>query len=342
MNYKNFLFSFLFLLFLSSCGSHDKTIHQESMVSDTTKLVLSDINNKIKADPNNADLYDHRARYYMFENQFDLALKDISKAVTLSPNKPSYYLTLSDMYLLMGKPTNSGDALKKALSLDPKNNQAFLRMAKLNLIIREYKTSLEFIRKALDVEPNNPQAYFTKALVLLETGDTVKAVADLKKAVNQKQEYFEALMELGMLYSMKNDQMAVDYFKNALKIRPKSKEVLYMLGMFYQEAGQYENALKTYNSLAKIDTTFRNAPYNMGYIYLVYLKDFKKAVSYFTEALHKDPGYFEAYYNRGYAFELEGQFENAYKDYQKTLSIKTNYQKAIDGLNRLDKVKHKN
>jgi len=278
----------------------------------------------------------------MFESQFELALKDINKAVTLSPNNPAYYLTLSDVYLLMGKPTNSGDALKKALSLDPKNNQALLRMAKLNLIIKEYKTSMEYIRKALDVDPVNPQAYFTKALVLLETGDTVKAVEDLKKAVDQNQEFFEALMELGELYSVKKDQIAVDYLKNALKIQPKSKEALYLLGMFYQETGQFENAIKTYTTLSKIDTTFRNAPYNMGYIYLVHLKDFKKAIVYFTEALHKDPGYFEAYFNRGYAFELDGQFENAGKDYQKALAIKTNYQKAIDGLNRLDKGKHRN
>jgi tetratricopeptide (TPR) repeat protein len=312
------------------------------MSSDTTKLVLADINKKIEKDPENADLYNNRARYYMFESQFDLALKDINKTITLSPNNPAYYLTLSDVYLVMGKPTNCGDALKKALSLDPKNNPALLRMAKLNLIIKEYKTSMEFIRKALDVEPVNPQAYFTKALVLLETGDTVKAVEDLKKAVDQKQEYFEALMELGELYSMKKDQMAADYFKNALKIKPDSKEALYMLGMFYQESGQYENAIKTYTSLSLIDTTFRNAPYNMGYIYLVYMKDVKKAIVYFTKALQKDPGYFEAYYNRGFAYELDGQYKNASLDYQKTLAIKTNYEKAIDGLNRLDKFKRKN
>ncbi len=342
MNYKNFLFSFVFLLFLSSCGSHNDAAIKEAKVSDPAKLVLGDINKKIEAHPDNADLFDSRARYYLLESQFELALKDINKAVTLSPDNPTYYQTLSDVYLLMGKPTNSGDALKKALSLDPKNNQTFLRMAKLNLIIKEYKTSMECIRKALDVEPVNPQAYFTKALVLLETGDTVKAVEDLKRAVNQKQEYFEALMELGELYSMKKDQMAADYFKNALKIQPNSKEALYNLGMFFQETNQYENAVKTYTTLSKIDTTFRNAPYNIGYIYLVYLKDFKKAVVYFTEALHKDPGYFEAYFNRGYAFELDGQFENARKDFQKTLAIKTNYQKAIDGLNRLDKVKRKN
>jgi len=339
MNSKYFLVPLLLVVFLFSCVRHEKAETNGTKVSDPTHLVLADINKKLEAEPNNPELYDSRARYYMLENEFPLALTDISKAVKLSPNNPAFYLTLSDVYLLMGKPTNCNDALKQALSLDPRNNPALLRMAKLNLIIKEYKTSMEYIHKALDVDPVNPQAYFTKALVLLETGDTVKAVADLKRAVDQKQEYFEALMKLGELYAMKKDPMAADYLKNAIKILPNSKEALYMLGMFYQETGHFDNALKTYTTLSKTDTTFRNAPYNMGYIYLVELKDYKKAVACFTEALHKDPGYYEAYFNRGYAYELQGQNENAGKDYQKSLAIKTNYQKAIDGLNRLDKIK---
>jgi len=75
------------VFFLSSCGNHDTT-NQEKSVTDTTKLVLADLNKKIEANPDNPDLYNNRARYYMFESQFDLALKDINRAVTLSPSNP--------------------------------------------------------------------------------------------------------------------------------------------------------------------------------------------------------------------------------------------------------------
>jgi tetratricopeptide (TPR) repeat protein len=336
---KKYLLLFTVVFLFAACGGDDDTKGKGSGVKDPTKLVLRDINQKLEADPGNADLYDDRARYYMYAAQYELALKDINKAVSISPKNPTFYLTLSDVYLLMGKPTNSGDALKMALSFDPKNNPALLRMAKLNLILKEYKTSASYIDKALAVEPVNPQAYFTKALVLLETGDTVKAVESLKKAVDQNQHYFEALMELGQLYSMKKDPMTADYFTNALKVQPDSKEALYLLGMFYQETNQYEQAIKTYTTLTRVDTLNRNAPYNIGYIYLVYLKDFPKAADYFTSALHRDPGYFEAYFNRGYAYELDGKYREATQDYEKALSIKVNYQKAIDGLNRLDKMR---
>jgi tetratricopeptide (TPR) repeat protein len=145
-------------------------------------------------------------------------------------------------------------------------------------------------------------------------------------------------VELGELYAMRKDPIAADYLKNAIRLRPDSKEALYMLGMFYQEAGKYEYALETYSKLAKVDSTFKDASYNSGYIYLVYLRDFKKAAGYFTTALQRDPGYTGAMFNRGYAYELSGEYSKANRDYKHVLELKPNYQKAIDGLNRIDKV----
>jgi tetratricopeptide (TPR) repeat protein len=91
----------------------------------------------------------------------------------------------------------------------------------------------------------------------------------------------------------------------------------------------------------KSDSTFRNAPYNTGYIYLVYRNDFPKAADYFSKAIEVDPAYFEAWFNRGYANELMGKYDQAVSDYKKALQIQVNYPKAIDGLNRIDALRRK-
>ena len=110
-----------------------------------------------------------------------------------------------------------------------------------------------------------------------------------------------------------------------------------MLGMFYQETAHYEKAIETYQTLIRTDPSFREAPYNIGYIYLVYLKDFAKAIPFFTASLERDPQFYQALFNRGYAYELSGDYKNAADDYQRSLKIKVNYDKAVEGLNRLDK-----
>jgi tetratricopeptide (TPR) repeat protein len=329
------------LFLITSCGGRPKVSENIKPGTDTLYILLENLSRKISDHPSDPDLLQQRAKYYLIDHQEKLAFADISKAISLSPGSASLYITLSDIYLGMGKPDNCSEALQKAISIEPRNSTALIRLSKLSLILKDYKSTFEYLKKALEVEPHNPQAYFTRGLALLEKGDTVSAVEDFKRTVDQDQGFYDAYVELGELYSMKKDPVAADYLKNALKIRPDSKEALYMLGMFYQESGSYEYALETYARLKKIDSTFKDALFNTGYIYLVYLRDFRKAAGYFTAALQRDPGYIEALFNRGYAYELAGEYSKAYKDYNRVLELRANYQKAIDGLNRIDKLSGK-
>jgi tetratricopeptide (TPR) repeat protein len=331
---------FLCLFTLSACHSGvDDARHKHE--SDTTQMRLAALNQQIEDDGDNAELYNRRAKCYLGDHEFDKALKDVNRAISMDAKKTAFYITLSDVYLLMGQPQNSRDALTKAIEINPQEKEALLKLAKLYLIVKDYKNCYVTVKQLLDIDNGNSGAYFTRAVGLLEQGDTIHAVADLMQAVDKNQEFYDAYVQLGELYSIKKDPMAAQYLQNALNVRPQSKEALYLLGLFYQENGQYDKAISTYQSLAKVDSAFREAPYNIGYINLVYLKDFRQAIAGFTESIRKDPGYFQAYFNRGYAYELSGDYKNAYDDYQKSLKIKVNYDKAIDGLNRLDKLKIK-
>ncbi|MFZ4520671.1 MAG: tetratricopeptide repeat protein [Bacteroidales bacterium] len=329
------------LVALSSCHNGSDSAARQKLSNDTTHLKLETLNQQIEADASNPDLYNKRAKFYLMDRDFDKALKDVRRALTLDDSRSASYITLSDIYLLMGKPDESKDALNKAISKNPKDVDATLKLAKLYLIIKDYKNCYLTVKQLLAIDNSNAAGYFTRAIGLLEQGDTVHAVDDLKQAVDKNQDYYEAYVQLGELYAMKKNPLAELYLKNALNLRPSSREALYMLGLFYQETGKYDQAIATYQRMAQIDTSFREASYNTGYIYLVYLKDFKKAASFFSESIKKDPEYFEAYFNRGYAYELAGDYKNAAEDYQKSLKIKVNYENAIEGLNRLDKIRTK-
>ena len=69
---------------------------------------------------------------------------------------------------------------------------------------------------------------------------------------------------------------------------------------------------------------------------LVYLQEFESAIVNFTQAIAINPEYADAYYNRGFAYELLKDIDNSKKDYLKTLELSPNYEKAIDGLNRIE------
>jgi len=333
-----FLILLLAVSLIPSCGGRNKVVNTNKSGKDTLVVLLDDLSKKIADHPSDPELLQHRAKYYLMDHQEKLAFTDISKAILNDPNKSSLYITLSDVYLGMGKPDNCNEALQKALALDPRSNPALIRLSKLSLITKDYKATFDYIKKALEVEPHNPQAYFTRALAFLEKGDTVYAVDDLKRTIDQDQGFYDAYVELGELYSRRKDPVTADYLKSAIRIKPDSKEAMYMLGMFYQENERYQEALDTYAKLSKVDSTFKDTYYNSGYIYLVYLHEFKKAADFFSNALKYDPGYIEAMFNRGYSYELAGDYQKAAKDYKHVLDLRPNYPKAIDGLNRVDKL----
>jgi tetratricopeptide (TPR) repeat protein len=309
--------------------------------ADSLRIVLGELNKKIEGKANDADLYHQRAEIYIALREINQALNDINKAIQLIPGKPGYYNTLSDVYLLMGQPLNCEESLQKALSVDPNNVAASLKLANLYLIIKDYQKTYQYVKQVLTLDKTNAPAHFTRAMALLEDGDTARAIGDLMDAVRLNQAYFEAYMQLAELYSVRKDPITAAWLNNALKIRPGNTAALYMLGMYYQESGQYPKAIGTYEILGKTDTTFKDAPYNIGYINLVYLQDYQTAVIYFTKAVARDPQYAEAWYNRGLSYEQLGNYQKAYDDYQKTLKLKVNYEKAVAGLNRLDKLMKK-
>jgi len=322
--------------FLFGCGSGGSTEDRSGTTGSSTNYI-EQLNRDIADDIGNPDLYGKRAEYYLAEHDFNHALKDINKAITLDDKNPSYYIILSDIQLLMGNSANCMNALNRAVALDPKNPDAQLKLAKLYLILQNYEATFRVLNELLKFDDYNPGAYFIRANANLEEGDTALAVRDLMKAVDQDQQFYDAYMLLGELFSLRNDPLAEGYLENALRIRPSSTDALYMLGMYYQETEQIDRALLAYDNIITIDSSFKMAPYNQGYIFLVYKQDFPAAVEAFSQAIRIDPDYVNAFFNRGFAYELNGQPEMAYDDYKTTLKLDVNNSKAIEGLNRLDR-----
>ena len=59
---------------------------------------LKALNEKLLKNPNDAALYNQRAKIYMVFKQFDEAIGDGLRAMNLDSTKAEYYVTLADVY----------------------------------------------------------------------------------------------------------------------------------------------------------------------------------------------------------------------------------------------------
>ena len=310
------------------------SVHNSTHFTDS---ILNDLNAKITSDPKNAGLIHERAKLNVSRKNLSLALADMKTALDMDSTRPEFFLTLSDLYFSLGKSGNSKAALEKCLSIDEKNVEANLKMAELYLLVRSHDRSIDYIDRALKQDPHKARAYFMKGMNFKEMKDTAKAISSFRTAIDQNSEYYEAFMELGIIFSIRKDKLAVSYLSSALSLRPRSIEAIYARSMYFQETGDYNKAIEGYTSILALEPRNKNAHFNLGFIHQEYLHVLNQAIKHYGNAIASDSSYFEAFYNRGLCFETLGNIQAAREDYKKALALNPEYKPAVAGFKRVEK-----
>lgn len=298
--------------------------------------LLEEVNKKIREDLNNPELYVDRSNIYLELKDTDAAIRDLDRAFKLDSTNLKTLMAQADLLTRGGRIEASMRILQRAMKYHPEHSDLYVRIAELYLIGKSNKKSLEYADLAVKYDIYNEKAYFLKAFNFLELGDTTKAISSFRTSIEQNPDYYEGYLQLGLLFSAMDNPLAIDYFENALEVRPNDRDALYAKGMYEQEHDLLNEAMQTYTQAIKAHPNFREAYYNMGYVLMFYLKLYSESLQYFNQAVQVDPTYYQAYYNRGYSFELMGDINNAAKDYKKALQIQPDYTLAAQGLERVN------
>jgi tetratricopeptide (TPR) repeat protein len=331
-----FPFAFTFLLAIYSCGNGGEKTKTDS-VAKTDSLDL--INQMIRKDPANLDLYLVRSKLYMEHKDYDASLADMNRILAIDSNKAEYLVAGADINFYMRRVTRTKQLLDRAAHVNPENVDCLLRLAQLYYFLTEYDSSMKYIDAALHVDVRNAQAYYQKGMVFKDLHDTAKAISSMQTAVEQNPDYYDAYIHLGLLCGARQLPVAESYFQNAIKINPNSEEALYDLGKYYQEIKNWNAAIETYTALLKINPHNFEAHFNLGIIHVVNLNVTDQGMKYFNLAIEDNPKEPRGYYGRGYCFQKNGDLDNAAADYNMALKVDSTYDKAAYALDELDRLR---
>jgi tetratricopeptide (TPR) repeat protein len=254
----------------------------------------------------------------------------------LDPDKEAYFVLLSDIYQDMNKYEDALDLLRRMSEREQPSSPALVKLAKLEMAFDNHRKATRQINRAIEAEPDNPEAWFIKGYIYEEQNNTEEAIKHYLRAIDKDADFVDPFINLGILYSDRGNDRAIDYFNGALNISPENVNALYLLAMYYQQQEMFEKAESTYQNIISFNPDYPHSYFNIGYIALVHQEDYEKAIAYMDKAIEVQPAFYQAYYNRGYAHELSGKYQQARDDYRKALQIMPNYEKAVEGMNRLD------
>jgi len=320
------------LFLLASCG--ERTQPKSTEAQDP---VLEALNKKIQSNPNDASLYYQRADYLLSNGRIPDALRNFIVSLDLDSTNANTWSKLSDVYMLMDNYIEAENAMIQVLKLSPDDEDALVKLAKYYIIFFNYEDAKAYLDRALSKNSLNAHAYELYGMYYLEQGDTARAIGSFNRAVEIDDSLSDAYLSLALLYDLRNNPVAIDYYRNAIRVRPNNLNAQYKLAYHLQEkAGKIDEAMAMYDAILEKNPQYYHALYNKGYVYLVYKRDPRTALDYFSQAVEfSDRTTPDALYNMAYCLELLDNKKEARRLYKQILEVFPDYQLAIEGQRRV-------
>lgn len=329
-----------------ACDDKKSTIADDSVFGSTP--ALKQVSEDIVKNPKDASLYFERGTILDGMELDSLAFEDYKMAISLDSTKAEYFSTVGDMLFEHKDISGSVPWFEQALKIDPKDVRAHMKMAKMFLILKDYTRSFAEINTVLRQDVYNAEAYYLKGMVYKDMNDTLKAISGFQTAVQVNPDFRPAVIQLGLMHSMRGDEIALQYFDNAFRMDTLDVMPLYARGVFYQNKEQYEKAKEEYKNTIMHDAQYTNAIYNMAYI-LLQQDSTEKALRQYDILTKINLDDAEAYYNRGLCYnilsdearkagkkkEADEYKTKAIADYKQALVFNENYVPAKEALQKI-------
>jgi tetratricopeptide (TPR) repeat protein len=232
--------------------------HQVKQAQEHTDYLL-------QKDPNDPLVHATVAELLAAQDKLPAAMLEMQKAISLNPDRWESYLTLASLQMNAKQPDAAEPNFKKAIELNPKAVQARLAFARYYQARSRFPEAEHEMLAAIDADPKDPDARAALVRLYMVQGKKSEAEQSLKR-------------------------VRLDFPKNSVGYR--------MLGDFYFEIGEVDNAIAEYSAL------YREHPGDVqvkrNYVQLLILKNrFDEANKLNNEMLTASPSDAEALTYRG-------------------------------------------
>jgi tetratricopeptide (TPR) repeat protein len=165
------------------------------------------------------------------------------------------------------------------------------------------------------------ERYFESGFRKLEDIEYEAAIQDFTDAVEQNALFAEAFYQRGRAYAGLGDTpKAIEDWEQAIELEPEDTRVHIILASILRERREYVKALASAFEGVRLNPGYYEAYYQRGNIYQ-YRKYFENAIADYTESIRLNPRFAMAYTNRGSARLVTGAYDEAIADYNEALRL---------------------
>ncbi|NJL42331.1 MAG: GNAT family N-acetyltransferase [Pseudanabaena sp. SU_2_4] len=269
--------------------------------------------------------------------EYQTAENLLRKLLEVQPDNTKAWFSLGTLNLIQGLLSEAEQAYQQALTLQPESSTISLAVYhNLGYTLQQqgkWEQAIACYQKARELQPDSIEAEVIWANALYAQGTLS----------SEKQAHYAAMNHnLGNMRKQVGDlKVAIEYFRQAIKMNSYLVEAHYHLGLALQEQGKWEEAIACYQKARElqpdsleIEVSLANALHAQRKLsseekarYAVMNLDLgnksrqegdlKIAIVYYRQAIEMNPDLVDAHFNLGLVLQEQGKWEEAIACYQK-------------------------
>ncbi len=150
----------------------------------------------------------------------------------------------------------------KAEKLNPRDANIFYHRAEARRWQKNYQPAITDYNKAVEIKDDFLEAYYRRGFTFLITEDYPRAIADFEKVIELYHWHAKAMHAMAWIYAnaadrqVRNGEKAVHWGLRATDLRKNDAEMYETLAAAYEEAGQHDKALETYETVMELGGSY--------------------------------------------------------------------------------------
>jgi len=319
----------------------------------------------LEKDPRNYLTLYRRATVYLAQGRARAAIEDLNKVIEIQPDFISARSQKGNILLKLGRLDESHIELEKVLRKEPKheevNRNYFLieslkkkfQQARMFYSDKDYHNALHLLTELIETCPWDISLREMRSECYLSLGEHTKAISDLKAATKLMSDNTDAYMKLSKLYyALGEPEDSLIQVRECLKLDPEHKECfphykkVKKVAKLVQELqsnsneNNYEGCVTFGKKVLKADPTVPELMFvaeDKLCHCLLQQGEYASSLEYCTAALEKHT---EARILCDRAEDHIGldMLDEAQSDYAKALEIEESFNRAKEGLQRVQKL----
>lgn len=319
---------FLFCISFTAFAQDAKTLYDEGMkLKGEGKIneAIAKFRNAVQLKPDYTD-----AQYEIGWCSNDLkdytgAIKVLRQVVPVWTNIPKAHFELGYAFDNMGFPDSAINYYNKTLVLKPDYSGVFKQLGYIAYKKDDYVTALDNFSKyeTYVKTPSKDYLYwYRKGFSMNATKDYAGAKASMLKSLEFKQDYTNTYLELGFAHTkLKEAEPAIEYFKKAIELDPKSHIGYNGIAEVYRDVKKdMGEAMNWYQKTLNMNVNERKANFGMGYC-LNSTGKYNDAIIYLKKAIEFENTYTAAHVELGYSYYMTGKNADALVSLDKAINL---------------------